>query len=74
MNAHDTQELDRILRETLQAMKERVPDWYGRALKALEDLSQCEIISEMRAEAYRDERDEVIFDQLAYGKPVPDLH
>lgn len=60
MNRSDAEVLDALLKTTLQAMKERVPDWYGRALKALADVSESEILSGMAARSYQDELAEAI--------------
>lgn len=70
MNAHDRQELERVLRQTLQAMKERIPDWYGRALAAFADVSQNEHLSELEALAYQEDLRETLEEVPA----VPGVH
>lgn len=70
MNPHDAQELESLLKQTLQAMKERVPDWYGRALKALADVSESEILSAMAARSYQDELAEAVVSL----DPAPGVH
>lgn len=55
MQANDAQELKTLLIRTLQAMKERVPDWYGQALRALADVSDAAEIRELEKIAYQDQ-------------------
>lgn len=66
----DAQVLDALLKTTLQAMKERVPDWYGRALKALADVTQNEIVSELARQAYQEELAETV----QHSPALPGVH
>jgi hypothetical protein len=68
--ARDAQELKATLIRTLQAMKERVPDWYGQAMMVLAEVSQNEILSEMAAIAYQEELAEVLEERPA----LPGVH
>ena len=76
MNAqpHDAEELESVLKRTMKALLERVPDGYGRILRAVSEITNDPAIDELAALAYREEQEEAAADRLAHGKPAPGVH
>ncbi len=70
MQAHDVQKLESALKEILAAMLERIPDGYGRILRAVSEVTKDPVITQQAVLAYQDEMSET----LGYSKPLGGVH